>query len=254
MQFSTGKNYSRANVKEAAGLSPKAKGSNWDTGLVEHNGEFVIFTNIETEGRTGHNYGNKWKNNALIWYHKTKSHLGWASVQRLLMPDQRIHLFWRNANTDLFTYAGLATALEVHDSSPVEILWSFSKSTMQSMNAGVVNPEEISEGLYREGFVRQIHVNAYERDPNAREACIAKYGCGCAVCGFRFEERYGDLGAGFIHIHHLKPLSELLGEYLIDPVNDMRPVCPNCHAMLHRRNPILSVLELKGLLKCANSG
>lgn len=45
---------------------------------------------------------------------------------------------------------------------------------------------------------------------------------------------YGEIGAGYIHVHHLKPLAEVTGEREIDPIADLIPVCPNCHAMLHR--------------------
>jgi hypothetical protein len=96
-----------------------------------------------------------------------------------------------------------------------------------------------------EGAVTQVVVNAYERNPRARQECIAHYGSRCSVCDFDFEQVYGEIGRDFIHVHHLVPLSEIGKEYQINPVQDLRPVCPNCHAMLHRRMPPLSVLELK---------
>lgn len=60
-----------------------------------------------------------------------------------------------------------------------------------------------------------------------------------------FDEVYGELGKGFIHVHHLLPVAQLGKQYEVDPIADLRPVCPNCHAMLHRRNPPLSINELK---------
>lgn len=106
--------------------------------------------------------------------------------------------------------------------------------------------EEVStpETLY-EGSVRQISVNAYERNPVARRSCVAYYGTKCVVCGFDFEVVYGDLGAGFIHIHHLRELSKIGAEYQVDPIRDLRPVCANCHAMLHRRRPAYSIEEVR---------
>lgn len=98
---------------------------------------------------------------------------------------------------------------------------------------------------YREGATKQITVNARERDPRAREACIKIYGPHCRVCNFSFEEFYGSIGRDFIHVHHLKPVSETIEEYGIDPERDLCPVCPNCHAMLHKRNPPYTVEELK---------
>jgi len=119
-------------------------------------------------------------------------------------------------------------------------------------------PEEIqSEGTekFYEGTLKQITVNAYERDSKARQKCIATYGLNCAVCGFNFEEKYGDIGKGFIHVHHLKPLSDLKIQYELDPITDLRPVCPNCHAMLHRKKPPYSIAELKQFIEkhCASS-
>lgn len=100
-----------------------------------------------------------------------------------------------------------------------------------------------------EGARYQITVNAFERDPRARQRCIARYGNGCAVCGFSFGAVYGPIADGFIHVHHLRPLSEIGHEYEIDPIEDLRPVCPNCHAVLHRKVPALSIEELRTILE-----
>jgi 5-methylcytosine-specific restriction enzyme A len=110
-------------------------------------------------------------------------------------------------------------------------------------------PDELPPGInYLEGARKQVRVNSYERDPRARKACLAHHGCICAVCGLNFEQRYGVLGRGFIHVHHLRPLSLTDGEYKLDPVADLRPVCPNCHAMLHQQSPPLHVEELRQLI------
>ncbi|WP_416376897.1 HNH endonuclease [Marinobacter sp. THAF197a] len=92
-------------------------------------------------------------------------------------------------------------------------------------------------------------VNRYERDRNARDACIQHYGPRCTVCALEFEARYGEIGRGFIHVHHTVPVSRLGEEYTVDPIEDLVPMCPNCHAMLHRRNPPYSVSELKSALE-----
>jgi 5-methylcytosine-specific restriction enzyme A len=107
-------------------------------------------------------------------------------------------------------------------------------------------PEQLhdDEGLF-EGSKKVIVVNAYERNPIAREKCINHYGNKCSVCGFDFQEQFGDLGRGFIHVHHIRPLSNINETYEVDPINDLRPICPNCHAMIHRMSPIYSIDELK---------
>ncbi len=111
-------------------------------------------------------------------------------------------------------------------------------------------PEEIpDEPSFPEGSKKKVTVNAYERNPKARKECIAYYGTSCVVCGFNFAEVYGEIGEGFIHVHHLKPLSDIGAEYEVDPINDLRPVCPNCHAMIHKRNPPYTIEEMKRLLR-----
>lgn len=104
--------------------------------------------------------------------------------------------------------------------------------------------ESSSEALF-EGATKKVRVNTYERNPKARTACINHYGTKCQCCGFDFYSTYGEIGLDFIHVHHLKLLSEIGETYQIDPIADLRPVCPNCHAMLHRRNPPFSIEELK---------
>lgn len=107
-------------------------------------------------------------------------------------------------------------------------------------------PDDLETGKkYFEGAMKRILVNAYERDPKARTACLKHHGRDCVVCGFNFDARYGELGKDFIHVHHLKPLALTDGEYELDPVADLRPVCPNCHAMLHRGESVLSIEELR---------
>lgn len=106
-------------------------------------------------------------------------------------------------------------------------------------------PQETQEQLYKEGARILVSGYRYERDPHAREACIRHHGTSCAVCGFNFGEEFGAVGDGFIHVHHLTLISDRGSEYVIDPIEDLRPVCPNCHAMLHRKSPPYSIDELK---------
>ena len=98
-----------------------------------------------------------------------------------------------------------------------------------------------------EGSLQQALVNRYERNPIARKKCIEKHGCICQVCGMDFSKVYGELGNGFIHVHHIVPISALKGEaHKIEPENGLVPVCPNCHAMLHKGK--LSIEELRKIL------
>ena len=93
----------------------------------------------------------------------------------------------------------------------------------------------------------------YERNPINRKICLNHKGCKCCVCGFDFEKVYGDLGKNIIEIHHIKPVSELDKNYRIDPINDLVPVCSNCHTMLHKKNPPLLPEELKEIMRDVKS-
>lgn len=107
-----------------------------------------------------------------------------------------------------------------------------------------IYPDEIEGEEYSEGAARQVYINSYERNLEARNKCIEYYGFDCTVCGFNFESQYGAIGVGFIHVHHLTDLASIGQSYKVDPVKDLRPVCPNCHAMLHKKKPAYSISEL----------
>jgi 5-methylcytosine-specific restriction protein A len=114
---------------------------------------------------------------------------------------------------------------------------------------GVHISQEIEpEASYYEGAGVEVTVNKYERDAGARAACIAKYGAVCSVCQFDFQKTYGSIGEGFIHVHHLVPLSSIRASYCVNPTKDLRPICPNCHAMVHRRSPPYSINRLRKML------
>lgn len=100
-----------------------------------------------------------------------------------------------------------------------------------------------------EGATMSIRVNRYERSPVNRMRCISHYGPRCWVCELNFEEKYGPVGAGFIEVHHRVPLSAMGGQYAIDPVNDLVPLCSNCHSMAHRRTPPYQPSELRQILE-----
>ena len=114
--------------------------------------------------------------------------------------------------------------------------------------------EEVAEPqvLY-EGAVCRVTVNAYERNAKARKECIKHYGANCVICGCSLDALYGPLAEGFIHVHHVKPISEIGKEYQIHPINDLRPVCPNCHAVIHLGSGSRSIEEVKQLIEQAKA-
>ena len=102
-----------------------------------------------------------------------------------------------------------------------------------------------------EGLKKQVSVNKYERSSIARSKCIETHGFVCKICSFNFERIYGELGKEFIHVHHITPIHTIGINYKIDYAKDLIPVCPNCHAMLHRKinGKFYSVSELAQLIK-----
>lgn len=126
-------------------------------------------------------------------------------------------------------------------------------SARLAVTAAPIYPDEVlldlpANSTFVEGATRQVLVNQYERDPRARSACIRHWGVSCYVCGFDFQKSYGDMGRGFIHVHHLTEIASIGAEYEVDPRADLRPVCPNCHAMLHTKRPAIDIDELKSML------
>ena len=107
-------------------------------------------------------------------------------------------------------------------------------------------PDEVDR--YIEGATKQVLVNAYERNNEARSACLAHYGYSCVICGFNFESTYGAIGQNFAHVHHIRPISSIGQEHTIDPIEDLRPVCPNCHSMLHKSNPPFTISEMQEIM------
>lgn len=105
------------------------------------------------------------------------------------------------------------------------------------------------EAGYAEGSVQRTEINRYERNPLNRKLCLAAKGYDCAICGMNFEKQYGEIGYHFIHVHHIVPVSRVGAGYVIDPLRDLIPVCPNCHAMLHKNNPPLLPDELKRMIQ-----
>ena len=102
---------------------------------------------------------------------------------------------------------------------------------------------------YEEGGASIQRVTRYERDRRNRAAAIAIWGASCKACEINFESRYGSVAAGFIEVHHTTPVSVLEPGTVVDPARDLVPLCPNCHAVVHRRDPPFSVDEVRDMVR-----
>jgi putative restriction endonuclease len=99
-----------------------------------------------------------------------------------------------------------------------------------------------------EGTLRRVAVNAYERNPKARRECLAHYGAWCIICGFNFKAAYGPAAEGFMHVHHIQMIKEKGKKHEIDPIRDLRPVCPNCHSVIHIKLCSYTIREVKEMV------
>lgn len=133
---------------------------------------------------------------------------------------------------------------------------SFRRSELQSLlpwaSHSIVQlfPEELlNHSELTEGAKQTIVVNAYERNPKARQQCLDNNDAVCIICQCDFGQRYGPEMAGFIHVHHITPLSSIGTTYFVDPIVDLKPVCPNCHAVIHAGGKCRTIEEVKAMLK-----
>ena len=135
-----------------------------------------------------------------------------------------------------------------------ENLWNSSGSSVQEGQnvrwtlAACTKNATAKAAILEEGARFSVTSTAIERNPYARERCIEIHGCFCSVCGFDFEKTYGNTGKGFIHVHHIVDLASNNEIHNVDPENDLVPLCPNCHAMVHKEKPAMSIEKLKRLI------
>ena len=190
----------------------------------------------------------------------TDAALGWD------LPETKDEGLWENENGVVRTLYLVSNCRKLPQPFPMTELVKTSNGAPISANYGYsyvpvaervivqvdleTHPEEIAAPeKYFEGAMRTVTVNAFERSAAARAKCIAAFGYLCAVCGFDFEKVYGEIGTKFIHVHHLTPIAEVSAAYRVDPTKDLRPVCPNCHAMLHRGTRPYTLEELKAIVR-----
>ena len=254
-EISVGKLYSRKTlwnlVRPGEGFP---KGGSWLTGYVREGSSLLIFANLGVPGKTGHDFPNQYDAEAelMTWYGKPDAHSEQPTFRDLFSGRLTPFVFvrWTTKSPD-FTYLGMPSisgfddgVQVMNEAKTVRVTFSFSPSAEE---VSWVGPAGLPSGGV-EGGKFSVKVNRYERNPRLRRACIDHYGCACQVCGFNFEERYGILGKDFCHVHHLKPLSEMDGEGEVNPIQDLIPVCANCHAMLHSKAPAITPDELGSIM------
>lgn len=222
----------------------------WSWSFVNHKDKIIIFGawDQNTEGSTTLIFSKDWKTNAKgnkrSAYPQSREHVRLIEEDGYtLMTFPMIHSDARKDEDGIgpAKIEGFVEELKTKYLKRVGDNWYASDNSLgNSIPEEIEDPEE-----YTEGTSKTVSVNVYERDSRARKKCIEHHGYKCAVCTFSFEDTYGSIGENFIHVHHIIPLSEVKKEYKPDPIKDLIPVCANCHAIIHKTRPALTIEQLK---------
>jgi len=200
--------------------------------------------------------GPEYKMRSKDTYEPLADHFGLGVIERAqtrdeLLGDGRSEPVWHNR----VQWARRKLKERGYLESSKRGYWKLSEKGVQkaaALSTGklshIIYPDDVPPNAV-EGAKRTVSVNAYERSSEARQKCIEHYGYKCSVCSFDFLETYGERGRHFIHVHHIIPISSIGESYVVDPLSDLRPICPNCHAMVHRTDPPCTIEELKQMMR-----
>lgn len=133
----------------------------------------------------------------------------------------------------------------------LEAIWFDFLNTQKIRHNPFIPADNEIQKTYLEGTPNQVSITKYERNPFARKKCLEYYGFSCIICDFNFEKIYGSIGKDFIHVHHLEQVSTVGKTYFADPIKDLRPVCPNCHSIIHKQKKAFTLDEMKRLYENA---
>lgn len=231
--------------------SPFPNGGSWVTGYVAQGPSLIIFANIDSPGRTGHDFPNAYDHEKKImrWYGKPNAHSQQKTFRNLFEGALTPHVFvrWDNKNTS-FLYLGVPLISSFEDGVKVKDSIETIKLVFEwKFQINDPPPEGVTTSL-SEGNQLLTVTNRYERNPALRSACIKHFGVVCQVCGFDFESIYGVLGKDYCQVHHITPLSQMGESHEVNPITDLIPLCANCHAMIHRESKVLSPEQLKVII------
>lgn len=226
---------------------------NWSWSFVNHKDRFIIFGAWDryTDGKTAVILSEDWRTtrsgHKSAGYDQSREHIRLieeAGYRLMTFPMK----YSEKSEGDEYGPAKIAGfTRKLSEKSLVRVGNTWYAADRDAM---IPLAEEIpATAKFPEGGKIQVTINAYERNAKARAACIAHHGLSCSVCEIDFSKTYGHLGEGFIHVHHKVPIGSMADKYEIDPVKELIPVCPNCHAMIHRTEPPLTVSELKTHLR-----
>lgn len=182
-----------------------------------------------------------------------------AANERLMNASasgDRVLLFYRDRHHCKFTFYGdvRLERVERREGKPI-FVWS--TRLFEAKAESSLRTDEAAFIGYTprlEGGARPYEGTRYERDANNRAEALRLHGTVCRACGFNFDEVYGaELARGYIQVHHVRSIAS--GERSVNPETDLVPLCPNCHAMVHRRpGQIVPIRELRELIRRRGKG
>lgn len=179
---------------------------------------------------------------------------GYAVFEKLKKVDKSTLSFEYFKQENLISDApiqGRRTDRDKASNDPIRIFFThiFNEFKTDSVNTDYPDEAGLENETFPEGAKQTVLVNKYERNPEARAKCIEIHKARCKICEMSFAETYGTFAKDFIHVHHITPLHQISESYEVNPETDLIPVCPNCHAMLHRQeNGIPMTIERLKLL------
>ncbi len=121
--FEVGKAFTKIDIYRIFEVPEQRQKGNWNTGYTKYAGRWFIFSNVGTAGRTGHDYGDHFRGDRLVWFGKTDSHVGQASIAEMVSGTRDVFIFYRRQSRSPYTFAGLGRARAVKDATPVEVEW-----------------------------------------------------------------------------------------------------------------------------------
>lgn len=159
-----------------------------------------------------------------------------------IIPESRKNNYWRDGvrAIDEDTYQLILSQISSNTVSE--------KKTAYVLDKHLTGYQDSLESL-SEGKPSKRYVTVFERNSKYRKQAIAIHGDSCFACGFNFGSFYGDYALGYIHIHHIIPISEFEVPKQIDPETDLVPLCANCHSVVHKKKDnTLSIAEIKKII------
>jgi 5-methylcytosine-specific restriction enzyme A len=228
------------------------KNWNWSWSFINETEKFIIFGawDIHENGNTTLIFSQDWatsrKGGRPPGYSQSREHIRLIEEEGYQLKT--FPMEYMEADDGVGAPAkikGFTPELTNKDLIRIENNWYASDKTL-----GTRLPEEVdAKEVFKEGASKTVTVNQYERSAVARSKCLAHHGYKCTVCAFDFETTYGEIGKHYIHVHHIIPISEVGKEYELNPITDLVPICPNCHAMIHLTRPALSIEQLRQIIE-----